>query len=403
MIWCMSQKLKANPGGVIAPEHVFGRDELIEELWETLETSSVRLTAERRVDKTSIIRKMCAEPVEGKLVYWWDVSSAQTAGEFAQSVYERVEAELSKRKVAMTKARQWLGELSGAEVSGVKIPTIAAQHWKTLLEKTVADLVEHCGRDVVFLWDEMPWMLDKIAQGAATPLEGERLAMDLLDTLWALRQMHPSLRMVFTGSIGLHHVLSALREKGYKNNPVNDMPLVEVPPHSLPAARELALELLRNESIPVDDENAVADALARGVGGFSFYIHLLIVKMRPHRKRGGPVTVAVVERLIAQALEDDQDSWELRHYINRLPGYYGERASLARDILDEVAAAPSPLSLAALLNALRAQNASVEAETTRELLDLLRRDHYLALENGVFQFRYELVGRFWRIHRGLNG
>jgi len=97
---CISQKLKANPGGAIAPEHLFKRDELIEELWETLETRNVPLTAERRVGKTSIIRKMCAEPIEGKLVYWWDMSSAQTAGEFAQSVYERVEAELSKRKVS---------------------------------------------------------------------------------------------------------------------------------------------------------------------------------------------------------------------------------------------------------------------------------------------------------------
>lgn len=397
----MSEKLKATPGGPIAPEHVFGRDDFIEELWEILETSSVRLSAERRVGKTNIIRKMCAEPKAGKLVYWWDVSSAQTAGEFAQSVYERVEAEMSKRKIATTRARQWLSELSGSEISGVKIPSLAAQHWKTLLEKTVADLVEHCGRDVVFLWDEVPWMLEKIAQGGATPAEGERLAMDLLDTLRALRQMHPTLRMVFTGSIGLHHVLSALREKGYGNNPVNDMILVEVPPHSLEAACELALELLRNERIPVEDESAVAEALASGVGGFSFYIHLLIVEMRPHRKRGGPVTVALVERLIAQALEDDGNRWELRHYLERLPGYYGVRAPLARAILDEVAAAPASLSFAMLLNALRAQDANTEAETTRELLDLLRRDHYLTLESGEYAFRYELVGRFWRLNRGV--
>lgn len=397
----MTEKLKATPGGAIAPEHVFGRDELIEELWEMLESSSVRLTAERRVGKTSIIRKMSASPVEGKLVYWWDVSSAQTAGEFAQSVYERVEGEISKRKVVMTRARQFLSELGGGEISIIKLPAIANQNWKSILEKTIADLVEHCGRDVVFLWDEMPWLLEKIAKNAETPAQGERLAMELLDTLRALRQMHPSLRMVFSGSIGLHHVLNTLRDKGYNNNPVNDMPLFEVPPHSLDAARELALELLRNELIPVEDERAVADALATGVGGFSFYIHRLVVALRAYRKRGGPVTVAIVEKLITDALEDDRNSWELRHYIERLPNYYGDRAPLARDILDEVALAPSPLSFAQLLNALHAQNPNIEKEAIRELIELLRRDHYLTIEGEGYSFRYGLVGRYWRINRGL--
>jgi len=398
----MSEKLKATPGGTLAPEHVFGRDELIAQLWGILDSNSVLLTAERRVGKTSVIRKMCAQPKAGKLVYWWDVSSVQTAGEFAQGVYERVEVKLSTLNIAMTRGRKLLSDLGGAQVSVVKIPDIAAQHWKTLLEKTVADLVEHCGREVVFLWDEVPWMLEKIVQGAATPVEGERLAMELLDTLRALRQTHLSLRMVFAGSIGLHHVLSALREKGYGNSPINDMTVVEVPPHSLPDARALALELLRNEAIPLDDENAVALALAQGVGGFAFYIHLLVVQMRPFHGRGERVTAAKVEGLIAQALEDDQDRWQLRHYLDRLPHYYDARATQARAILDEVAAARAPLSLPALLNALRAQSADVEKETTLDVLDLLRRDHYLTLENGVYLFRYALVGRFWRTHRGLS-
>ncbi len=123
--------------------------------------------------------------------------------------------------------------------------------------------------------------------------------------------------------------------------------------------------------------------------------------LRPYRRRGGPVTVAIVENLITEALEDDQNSWQLRHYIERIPNYYGDRESLVRAILDEVAVAPSPLSFASLLNSLRAQNPNIEAETTRELLELLRWDHYLTQKNGLYSFRYELVGRYWRINRGL--
>ena len=50
--------MRANPGGIVGPEDVIGRDDLIAELWQTLEKQSVVLTSERRIGKTSVIRKM---------------------------------------------------------------------------------------------------------------------------------------------------------------------------------------------------------------------------------------------------------------------------------------------------------------------------------------------------------
>jgi len=49
--------------------------------------------------------------------------------------------------------------------------------------------------------------------------QNEKTAMEVLDFLRALRQTHSGLRMVITGSIGLHHVLSSLRDKNYGNSP----------------------------------------------------------------------------------------------------------------------------------------------------------------------------------------
>jgi len=57
-----NKAMKANPGGQIAIEDVVGRDQLIQTLWDTLEGTSVIMTAERRIGKTSIIRKMNAQP-----------------------------------------------------------------------------------------------------------------------------------------------------------------------------------------------------------------------------------------------------------------------------------------------------------------------------------------------------
>lgn len=49
----------------IAPENVVGRDRLIAQLWKTIERESVVFTAERRIGKTTVMKKMEAEPVAG--------------------------------------------------------------------------------------------------------------------------------------------------------------------------------------------------------------------------------------------------------------------------------------------------------------------------------------------------
>jgi hypothetical protein len=53
--------------------------------------------------------------------------------------------------------------------------------------------------------------------------EGEQTAMEVLDTLRALRQTNSALRMIITGSIGLYHVITSLKDKNYANSPINDM------------------------------------------------------------------------------------------------------------------------------------------------------------------------------------
>ena len=57
--------MKANPGGQIDFKAVIGRERLIQVLWETVEQQSLVITAERRIGKTTVIKKMRHEPVAG--------------------------------------------------------------------------------------------------------------------------------------------------------------------------------------------------------------------------------------------------------------------------------------------------------------------------------------------------
>jgi hypothetical protein len=76
--------MRANPGGQIPPSEVVGRDELIERLWQWIETQSLLLCAERRMGKTCIVKKMVAEAPKDRLCVlrfrfpliqrWWRLS-----------------------------------------------------------------------------------------------------------------------------------------------------------------------------------------------------------------------------------------------------------------------------------------------------------------------------------------
>jgi hypothetical protein len=97
-------------------------------------------------------------------------------------------------------------------------------------------------------------MLQKIASiddGAE-----KTLALTLLDTLRSIRQKHPNVRMVYAGSVGLHHVVNDLKQGQLASNPTNDMPLVEIRALSEPDAVVLAERLLRDEAVelPAEDQ-----------------------------------------------------------------------------------------------------------------------------------------------------
>lgn len=389
--------MRANPGGQISPSEVIGRDTLIQRLWRILERQSLVLSAERRMGKTCIVKtKMVEECPQDKLPIYHDLEGVRTPLEFAEIVFHDVEDYLGGLQRTAGRARQWLAHLTGMEIGGIiKFPDSIADKWKDLLTHTIEDLVEHQDRTVIFFWDEMPLMLHNIKQRS-----GEDAAMEVLDVLRSLRQMHSDLRMVFTGSIGLHNVITSLRKAGYANDPTNDMDTVDVPPLSPDDAQELARRLLEGEGVQTDDQQATAKAIATAVDGIPYFIHHVIEQMV---LRGGVITATTVGGIVDTSLTDPQDRWHLRYYRERIATYYTkDEQPFALNLLDILSVADQSLSFDDLFNLLKSRLATEDSETARDVLTLLQRDHYVALQtDGKYRFRFPLIQRCWRLHRGL--
>jgi hypothetical protein len=367
--------MRTNPGGGLAPEEVVGRDALIADLWDKLERHSVMMTAERRMGKTSILRKMLAQQPPGVTAFYWDLENIRSPEALVREIFNKVSEDLGNSQKWQGKVQQLLKNwgLGGEKIAGVSLPKPDLT-WQQHLQGMVRDLsaqVEDRER-WLFLFDELPLAIDNIRQD-----QGASIAMEVLDTLRSLRQDYPQIRMVYTGSIGLHHVVTELRKQGYRNAPTNDLPPVEVEPLAEYDAWKLAQDLLIGEKVATDDLAAVSQAIASAVDGNAFYIHHSVARLKGVSQ---PIDVAQVAAMlqaaVLQAAVRQYDVWDLGYFVKRIDSYYGDNTKLALLALDELAP-ESALTISDWWNRVSIQTPDLDKEAFRSTLNLLEQDHYI--------------------------
>jgi hypothetical protein len=177
------------------------------------------------------------------------------------------------------------------------------------------------------------------------------------------------------------------------------MARIEVAPLELPDAEELAVKLIEGEGLVSGDKAGAAAVIATEADCFPFYIHHIVRALRVKGLAAEPQTISDV---VAAQLIDPNDPWELLHYRERIPIYYGADARAVIAILDELAATRASASINELLSMLKAGSDFDDRERLLRLLSLMERDHYLLRHgDGTFGFRFPLIRRWWKINRGL--
>ena len=386
--------MKANPGGALPTNWILGRDELIARIWSCLDRQCVLLHAERRIGKTSVIRKMVDQPRAGWFGVYQDLESIHSAGEFAASVHERIHGFLSRWRKFYNNARAIYDKHDFANIT-----KRADRPWKDLLKASIKDLIDSKpDLRLVLFWDEVPYMIANIAKA-----EGEQTAAQVLDILRELRQQYPEgLRMLFTGSIGLHHVLSSLHDSSIATEPVNDMYAIEVTPFTPADAAILARDLIAGEGLHSANLEKTVDTLIHETDCFPFYIQHVVRSLADNQLPADP---AQIKELVQRHLVAADDPWELAHYRDRIRIYYRDPADakLVSLLLDGLCQQELPRTLNELLQDVNSQTAQFDdRDRLVRILRLMERDHYLSrTTDGRYQFRFPLIRRWWKLDRGL--
>ncbi len=393
-----------NPGGILDPCDVVGRDDLVSEIWRALGRQSVILSAERRMGKTCVVKKMINAPHEGLVISrYLDLEDVHSPEEFARLAVQAVTSLLRPQD----RVREWCAHngaaLAGLEIPKVKLPAgLLQRDWKDQLRHTFAAAASVRNATVVFTWDEFPQMVQNIgARGQGGP----ELACELLGLLREMRQTHEPIRMLLTGSIGFPLVLRQLRGARLADVLVNDLCTIGLGPLDLPSARDLARRLMEGEGLPCTHPETVADTVAHETGCVAFYVHTVVRRLCLN----GTATVEGARAEVAGLLTSPDDPAHFRHFLERIQGptdgpryYTEEETPYALAALDAVAASSAPLAARALVDLTLAQPGCGDRELAFSVLTFLQRDHYLQLhDDGTYSFQLELLRRWWHLNRGL--
>jgi hypothetical protein len=398
------------------PKNVVGRDPLIKHIWARLrmppEQGSLRFTAERRVGKTTVMTKMAAEPADGFDVLFLEVEGIDSCNSLTELLLNRIRPFLTNTQTAHGWFNSFCNAIEGIEVGGIiKLPEKSKLGWQATLEKTIEGFCQNRpDRLILLMLDELPYMLQKIEQVSS---KGERPheALTLLDTFRALRQRCQNLRMIFAGSVGLHHVLRELKQTKLAAEPVNNMLTIEIHPLEDVDALQLASQLLKAEQ--VEFANAAQDITKRLIAQTSnvpFYMERIAGQLG---MLGRPVTLLDVETTVLAQLTSDHDPWEMEHFRSRLEIYYyrtlndanGQsisEAAIARCVLDHFAVNDEPQSIDDVWSIIRSQFALTDRQVIVQMLKSLGQDHYLTSDTQKrYTFRFPLIKRWWKMAQGL--
>jgi hypothetical protein len=394
--------MKANPGGPVTGDGIIGRSSELAMIWSKLQKRSVMLSAERRVGKTSLLRKMADEPQSGWTPLLVFVESARHPIDCVEAMYNRAsEAQMcSSKSIWMNRIRKTCETLGSGQIAGWKLPQVQSD-WRQWMRALVEDIAKHSDTGAIVMIDEFPFMIWNIADD-----HGPALAMQFLDALREIRQEFEStnrIRFVLSGSIGFHLVLQHLKlDHGYKGAPTNDMHLFVLTGMDTGDTELMCRQYLDDEGILRETPDLVAARMYYRTDGLPLYIQYVCEALQDSAVR--EVFPEDIDRILDGMLADRQVTW-FRDAAQRIEGYYAKLGfdRTASVILNRLSREEDYFAETAIFDTVHAGDPQGTSSGVQRVVELLTDDNYLMRDTSSgerkYRFRYRLMRQWWKINR----
>lgn len=389
----------------------FDREEMIMEIWETLERSNILLIGPRRFGKTSIMLELKNNPKNKFMPFFFEIEHLESPEEFILYIIE----EIKKNEGMWNKVKSGIfsffkaadGKIEELEISSIrmKLRETKDNDWKKLGSHLI-NLMTKDERKILLILDEFPEMIKLMIKRDKKNKTNE--ADVFLRWFRAIRQSmleEANLRFVVGGSLCLVNLLREINSVSQ----INEMTKIKVGPFSDENATKFIKALLGGAGKEIEDD--ISEAIIKQIGSpIPFFIQIMVVALlRESRNLKRDITPEFVEEVYEKYLLGVDYKSEFDHYHLRLSEYYvdigGQKdiVAVAKAILTELSMQNSIPKVKLYDLYLHNTEQSADVDGFGCLMALLEDEFYLEYdpETEEYCFLSKLLKDWWYRHFGM--
>lgn len=393
-------------GAPVRGADFYGRDALVEVVWQKLRTGNVLLSAPRRFGKTSVMYRLIDDPRFDFRIVHADLEHMIEPAELVSQLAVQLATDTRLSRIAnrlsyfpktlWMRFKETFSEVDLLRVK-MKLRNKLRPHWQESGEELFKRIAEFQGT-IVFILDEFPMMIDRMARSSVHREE----AKTLLRWLRALRQSPKTnnVRFLIGGSIGIGHVLNDLGEI----SAINDFEQVRLEPFPPKIAANLLSELESAHGITLSQPSK--RKMLEVIGTYvPYFIQVIFSEVaKAHAQNGQPVTPRRVEEIYRDKVLGVDCKTYFDHYYGRLRDYYDPHEEKAIKRMLRELAVVGCLTRDACYQIYR-QNLvdRSDVEEFNRLMTNLENDFYVRFDATAmrYEFASKLLRDWWLRHYGL--
>jgi len=393
-------------GAPVRGNDFYGREALVDLIWQKLRNGNIILTAPRRFGKTSVMYRLIDKPRYGFKVVHADLEHMVEPAELISQLAVQLAKDTRLSKVAKglsyfprrlwTTFRQTFSEVDLLKVR-LKLREQLRPHWQESGEELFRR-IEESDTPLVFVLDEFPMMIDRMAR---SPDHREE-AKVMLRWLRALRQSPntKNVRFLIAGSIGIGHVLNELGEI----SSINDFEQVRLDPFPPKVALGLLSELAQSAKIALSDpcKRKMLSLIGTHV---PYFIQIIFSEVaKEHAQNGEAITPKKIEQIYHDEVLGVECKTYFDHYYGRLRDYYRphEEKAIKRMLRELAVIECLTRDVCYQFYRENVDNKS-DVEEFNRLMTELENDFYIRWNPASFRYEFasKLLRDWWLRHYGL--
>lgn len=393
-------------GPPVRGEDFYGREAFVRLVSDKLRNGHILLAAPRRFGKTSVMYRLIDQPLWDYRIVHVDLEHMVEPAELLTRMIEQLARDNAFAKIihglswlsqeAATRLRDSIEEVELFELR-IKLKEHLRPHWQENGEELFRR-VAASPSTLVFILDEFPMMIDRMARSQAHRQE----ARTLLRWLRAFRQRPDitNVRFLIAGSIGIDRVLNELGEI----TAINDFEQMRLESFSPPVAAMFldALAQARNLDLTPPCKEKILQLIGVPVPYFIQILFSEVVKAQV--QDDAPVTPERVERIYRDKVLGVDCKTYFDHYYGRLRDYYQPREERAvKRLLRELATVGELTRDAAWQLYKEEIGQEVDLDPFNGLMTDLENDFYIRFDpdSRRYAFACKLLRDWWLRHYGL--